>query len=76
MPRGPAVITRGPADRINPGVIRTQRVLDPLRNAHTKHGLFRPSNRWRREAPVDIRNRPQLLARKLPWLPQYNFARS
>lgn len=70
----------GPRDRINPGVARTQRVLDPVRSTHVGHGVFRPSNQWRRQshrsAQPDVRNRALLLAKQLPWLPQYNFARS
>lgn len=67
-----------PKDRINPGVARSQRVLDPLRNVHVKQGVYRPSNQWRssKASPdTDVRQRALLLAKKLPWLPQYNFAR-
>ena len=70
-----------PKDRINPGVARRQKVLDPLRSTHVSHGVFRPSNQWRTTShrgasPPDVRNRALLLAKQLPWLPQYNFARS
>lgn len=68
-----------PKDRLNPGVARTQRVLDPLRSVHASQGTFRPSNRWRNgsgPSTVDVRQRALLLAKQLPWLPQYNFARS
>ena len=76
--------TTGPRDRLNPGVARTQRVLDPVRSTHTKHGVFRPANEWRATSQralgashqPDVRNRALLLAKHLPWLPQYNFARS
>lgn len=74
--------TRGalPGDLLNPGASRKQRVLDPLRSAHSAQGVFRPSNRWRptthRSGQPDVRNRALLLAKHLPWLPQYNFARS
>lgn len=77
---GGGVGSHPPRDRINPGVARTRRVLDPLRSTHASHGVFRPANQWRptsgRGAPVDVRNRALLLAKQLPWLPQYNFARS
>jgi hypothetical protein len=69
-----------PRDRIHPGGTRTQRVLDPLRTTHTQKGVFQPSNQWRtRTHPnpdTDVRQRARLLAHRLPWLPQYNFARS
>lgn len=69
-----------PDDIIQPGKNRTRRVLDPVRSAHTKHGVFQPSNQWRsRTHPnvqTDVRQRALLLAKQLPWLPQYNFARS
>jgi hypothetical protein len=67
-----------PKDRINPGVNRTRRVLDPVRTVHSSHGVFRPSNRWRNQTghQPDVRQRALLLAKQLPWLPQYNFARS
>lgn len=71
-----------PADVINPGQGRKQKVLDPLRHTHTIHGVFRPANQWRSQSnrghhqQPDVRNRALLLAKQLPWLPQYNFARS
>lgn len=67
-----------PVDRINPGVIRTRRLLDPARSAHVRSGTFRPANQWRPKTghQTDVRNRALLLAKHLPWLPQYNFARS
>lgn len=70
-----------PRDLINPGYTRKQTVLDPLRATHTNHGVFRPSNRWRNQtqqhgSQTDVRQRALLLAKQLPWLPQYNFARS
>ena len=72
--------TTGPRDRLNPGVARTQRVLDPVRNAHVGNGVYRPSNQWRPKThpnpATDVRQRALLLAKQLPWLPQYNFARS
>ena len=72
-----------PADRLHTGKIRQQNVLDPVRSAHTTQGVYRPSNRWRNtSAPshssshnTDVRQRAVLLAKHLPWLPQYNFAR-
>lgn len=70
--------TAPPKDRINPGAARKRRVLDPLRQAHKTHGVFRPSNEWRSHPhpTEDVRQRALLLAKRLPWLPQYNFARS
>lgn len=79
---GLSVGSHPPPDRINPGGARKQRVLDPLRQIHTTQGAFRPSNRWRNRSSgghsqqTDVRNRPLLLAKQLPWLPQFNFARS
>lgn len=73
--------TRGalPKDIINPGVSRKQGVLDPLRSGHNTQGVFRASNQWRTKSnpshQPDVRNRALLLAKHLPWLPQYNFAR-
>jgi hypothetical protein len=69
-----------PADRLHTGQIRKQNVLDPVRSAHTTQGVYRPSNQWRsKSAPssssTDVRQRALLLAKQLPWLPQYNFAR-
>lgn len=68
-----------PKDRINPGVSRTQRVLDPVRSVHVSQGVYRPSNQWRPKShpntQTDVRQRALLLAKHLPWLPQYNFAR-
>lgn len=69
-----------PKDRINPGAVRTRRVLDPLRSSHATQGVFRPSNQWRHQSArghqPDVRQRALHLAKLLPWLPQYNFARS
>lgn len=67
-------------DRLSPGNARRQRVFEPTRNTYIHSGVFRPVNRWRR-APkqrpgASILQRPLMLAQKLPWLPQYNFARS
>lgn len=70
-----------PADRLHTGKIRQQNVLDPVRTAHTSEGVYRPSNRWRNTTSpsssksTDVRQRAVLLAKHLPWLPQYNFAR-
>lgn len=76
---GPPVVTVPPSDRINPGVSRTRNVLDPLRRSHIEKGSFRPSNQWRHktggDTHTDVRQRALLLAKRLPWLPQYNFAR-
>lgn len=73
------VATKLPGDMLHPGVTRKQTVLDPVRSAHNSQGVFRPSNRWRtsthRGGQPDVRNRALLLAKHLPWLPQYNFAR-
>lgn len=83
MPRrytgGGPVVTVSPRDRVNLGAIRQHRVLDPLRQAHVSKGVFRPSNQWRSKShgssQTDVRQRAILLAKRLPWLPQYNFAR-
>jgi hypothetical protein len=71
-----------PNDLINPGLVRKQNVLDPVRKAHTSQGVYRPSNQWRNNTShhsgggtTDVRQRALLLAKHLPWLPQYNFAR-
>ena len=77
MPSPYAAIAR---DRLSPGAARKTRVYGPTRDTYIHNGLFRPSNRWRR-APAQrpgasILQRPLMLAQKLPWLPQYNFARS
>lgn len=72
-----------PSDVINPGQRTKRHVLDPVRTAHTTQGVFRPSNQWRTKEPApgphnphtDVRQRALLLAKHLPWLPQYNFAR-
>lgn len=68
-----------PSDIINPGLTRKQNVLDPVRSAHASQGVYRPSNQWRntshRSGTPDVRQRALLLAKQLPWLPQYNFAR-
>lgn len=68
-------------DRIHPGSAKQKRVFGPIRAAYISKDVTRPVNRWRKtsEKPsqsIDIRNRPLMLAKLLPWLPQYNFARS
>lgn len=77
MPSPHSVVAR---DRLSPGVARRRRVFEPTRNQYIHNGIFTPSNRWR-QAPkqrpgANILQRPLMLAHKLPWLPQYNFARS
>lgn len=77
MPSPYSAIAR---DRLSPGVARHKRVFAPTRDQYIHHGIYTPSNRWRR-APKQrpgnpMLQRPLILAQKLPWLPQYNFARS
>ena len=77
MPSPYSAIAR---DRLAPGIARRKRVYEPTRNTYISNGIFTPSNRWRR-APkqrpgASILQRPLMLAQKLPWLPQYYFARS
>lgn len=77
MPSPYSAIAR---DRLSPGAARHARVFEPTRNQYIHAGTFRPSNRWRR-APAQrpgasILQRPLMLAKHLPWLPKYNYARS
>ena len=75
MPSPYSAIAR---DRLAPGNARRDRVYGPTRETYIHNGIFRPSNRWRRSTPAKVRHpmqqRPLLVAQKLPWLPQYNFA--
>ena len=66
------------ADRLQPGHARQERIHRPHRDHLIRTGLFTPSNRWRRSqsAAPNILERPLALARLLPFLPKYNFARS
>lgn len=70
--------TSPPKDLLNPGLARKQRILDPVREAHKIHGVYRPSNKWRNHPHPDgdVRQRALNLAKKLPWNHKFNFARS
>ena len=87
MPRGPT--TTIASDRLDPGRARQARVHGPVRASLVNDGIYRPANRWRQTSrsgshssfhPANrernILQRPLLLAKQLPWLHKYNYARS
>ena len=86
MPRRPQKSTQpiggGPfhlaKDRVQPGNARQERIHRPHREHLVSAGVFTPANRWRQShgSPSNILERPLALAKLLPFLPKYNFARS
>lgn len=76
-------------DRLDPGLTKTHKIFGPARGSLVQAGVYRPANRWRQtpqhgdHATVqpgsrdrNILQRPLLLAKQLPWLHKYNYARS
>lgn len=63
---------------IHPGIARTQRVHQPVRETLVRAGVYRPSNRWRNSqgSGRQILQRAQNMAKLLPWHTKFNFARS
>jgi hypothetical protein len=68
-------------DILNPGHTRTQRLFNPIRERVIQAGVYRPPNRWRKQAvhadkvhytppnnpSQNILQRPLLLADRVPW---------
>lgn len=91
MPRRTrATTTSIAADRLDPGKARLARVHAPTRSSLVNDGIYRPANRWRQTSRTgshatyqphsdkerNILQRPLLLAKHLPWLHKFNYARS
>ena len=74
MPSPYSAIAR---ERLAPGIARRKRVYEPIRQEYIHNGIYRAPNRWRQSPKArNVLQRPLQLAAKLPWLPQFNFARS
>ena len=76
-------------DRLDPGHAKLVRIHGPTRSSLVNDGIYRPANRWRQTPKTGshsafqpshgerhILQRPLLLAKHLPWLHKYNYARS
>jgi hypothetical protein len=86
MPHRAGVIA---SDRLDPGHAKHVRVYGPTRSSLVNGGIYRPANRWRQTRKSgsqtafhpasrerNILQRPLLLAKHLPWLHKFNYARA
>lgn len=72
----PPTMTRPQRHRVQPGSARLNHVFRPIREKLVSTDTYRPCNRVKGGSAGPMLTRPLDLARRLPWLPKFNFARS